>query len=509
MSSCSYRSTKCRRRHRRWIEGVNVKGRFEPIRQAHSRFEFSYRTQSFPFPATMAYETINVRMTRSNPSIHWGVEFRQQGAGLAVAFVEKDSMAEKAGVQTGDTVEAIFGTKPATVAEARSRIQHSNEVSLSLKRFVASLPSLPWSLEENGNQVVVNHFDGLGRVTGTSDKNTSGYQNSFKTTQDLSAPIGGGTQEIRKITNYKRTETREGPEEAFSQPLPVSNTISSQSNSNWDTEEGNVKKHFESNRTYTRTESSNVGPDGRVISSGAPFTAGPPSGISSLGSSASQHKTTQQYGGNTGGSHWTSQGATGFGGWTSNNQQQHQQHHNQFNSNTSAPWSTNGNVHDGHGSAAPWSNSGHQKQHGNVAPPPPPPPADYRRSPVAHQRPHSALSGRGASTTPVNYDGPRARYSRSPRTVRELSPHATIQHLQYNSPLGMYSPEAAAEAYKMQTGQDLQIDGDYPHGNRPAYMDSATRRLIAEQEQGLRHRSPTPQSSCFKRIANAVGTPVN
>uniref|UniRef100_A0A914Z931 Uncharacterized protein n=1 Tax=Panagrolaimus superbus TaxID=310955 RepID=A0A914Z931_9BILA len=69
----------------------------------------------------------------------------------------------------------------------------------------------------------------------------------------------------------------------------------------------------------------------------------------------------------------------------------------------------------------------------------------------------------------------------------------------------MYSPEAAAEAYKMQTGQNLPIDGDYPRGNRPAYLDSATRRLIAEQEQGIRHRSPTPQSSALKRIAHAVG----
>ena len=114
------------------------------------------------------------------------------------------------------------------------------------------------------------------------------------------------------------------------------------------------------------------------------------------------------------------------------------------------------------------------------------------------------------SSLKIDISGPRMYYQRTPRSARELSPRATVNHLQYNSPLAMYSPEAAAEAYKMHTGQDIPIDGDYPTGGRPAYLDSATRRLIAEEEGGMRYRSPTPQqSSSFKRISSAVGTPVN
>jgi hypothetical protein len=54
--------------------------------------------------------------------------------------------------------------------------------------------------------------------------------------------------------------------------------------------------------------------------------------------------------------------------------------------------------------------------------------------------------------------GPRAYYQHSPRTYRELSPQATIRHLQYNTPMGLYSPEAAAEQFKMQTGQNMRVE---------------------------------------------------
>jgi hypothetical protein len=495
----------------------------------------------------MAYENINVRMTRSNQSIQWGFQLRQQGNALAISFVQADSMADKAGVQIGDTVEQIFGTKPQNINDAQQKIQNSNEVSMNLKRFVANpIPHLPWTLEGKGNQIVVNHFDKNGRVSGVSDQNTAGYQNSFQSTQSLGgAPF---SEEIRKITNIKKTETREGPAHLISnsnnENLPFSNTVKSESHSNWDQDEGNIKKHYETNRTYTRTESSNISPAGgaggqQQSVAAAPFSHG--TNQSSNFSSANNWQQQQSGGGQGGGNsgqysnvQWYQNAGTGE--WNPNHKNsswnQNQQNWNQSNTQSSANWGQGNNQswgqgggqggqgQYGSGSNAPWSGAQSQNQYGSsggngqgkhVTMVKTPQSGQYHGQDTGYPgsqgnyRNKSTTPNRGQSTTPTHYDGPRAYYSRSPRTVRELSPHATVAHLQYNSPLGMYSPEAAAEAYKMQTGQDLPIDGDYPRDNRPAYLNSATRRLIAEQEQGIRHRSPTPQSSALKRIAHAVG----
>lgn len=55
---------------------------------------------------------------------------------------------------------------------------------------------------------------------------------------------------------------------------------------------------------------------------------------------------------------------------------------------------------------------------------------------------------------PINLTSFTARVSfqHSPRTERQLSPHATVRHLQYNSPMNLYSPHSAAEQYIQQTG---------------------------------------------------------
>ncbi|CAJ0585545.1 unnamed protein product, partial [Mesorhabditis spiculigera] len=94
----------------------------------------------------------------------------------------------------------------------------------------------------------------------------------------------------------------------------------------------------------------------------------------------------------------------------------------------------------------------------------------------------------------------------SPRTRRELSPGASVHHLQYNSPMNLYSTESAAEQYNQQTGLPV---GPVPRANSP-YLNSATRQAIAEEEGArfLRGTSPTCSPS-FKRISSAVGTPVN
>jgi len=505
----------------------------------------------------MAYESINVRMTRTGKSITWGFSLRQNGPAITVAYVEKDSMAEKSGIEVGDTLEQIFGSKPGNLTEVQNRIQNSNELSMTLKRFVRNPPALPWTLEDSGNQVIVNRFDNNGRLTNTYDKNTAGYQNSFHTTQSYGPPA---SQEVYKTTNYKRTETHEtGPAPINYDPLPFSNTVSSESHSNWDHEEGNIKKHFETNRTYTRTESTNVVPvngggfQGSIsnFSSGAPFGNFGNSGqfnnnfSSNFGSSGAPFTNQNTFNSNFRQNTYSGGSGAPFSESTK---------HVTYSNGTSAPWSTQNNSSWGTGGSGQVGNAAHwarneQYRQGNQSgfggnqfnqggnnqaaqggyrsSPGYSGPGGYRSSSVQRaptsentqfgsgpgfqRSTKSVTPGRQASATPVNqYDGPRMYYQRTPRSARELSPRATIQHLQYNSPLAMYSPEAAAEAYKMQTGQDIPIDGDYPTGGRPVYLDSATRRLIAEEEQGRRYRSPTPQQSgSFKRISYAVGTPVN
>ncbi|VDK89061.1 unnamed protein product [Litomosoides sigmodontis] len=77
---------------------------------------------------------------------------------------------------------------------------------------------------------------------------------------------------------------------------------------------------------------------------------------------------------------------------------------------------------------------------------------------------------------------PRVLFQHSPRTERQLSPHATVRHLQYNSPMNLYSPHSAAEQYIQQT---------------------------EEEGQSAHDKSPSMQSASFKRIARACGTPVD
>lgn len=94
-------------------------------------------------------------------------------------------------------------------------------------------------------------------------------------------------------------------------------------------------------------------------------------------------------------------------------------------------------------------------------------------------------------------------HSPSSRSRRDLSPGASIHHIQYNSPMNLYSTETAAEEYSNQTG--LPIDTRLG-SKSPSYLNSETRRLIEESERGpLRGPSPSHQSPCFDRISHAVG----
>uniref|UniRef100_A0A915A5U9 Zasp-like motif domain-containing protein n=1 Tax=Parascaris univalens TaxID=6257 RepID=A0A915A5U9_PARUN len=103
-------------------------------------------------------------------------------------------------------------------------------------------------------------------------------------------------------------------------------------------------------------------------------------------------------------------------------------------------------------------------------------------------------------------------FQHSPRTRRQLSPSASIRHLQYNSPINLYSTESATEQYLRQTGGLFGTDPYLQKPTKAPYLTSETRRLIAEQESNApiaRAVSPSTQSASFKRISRACGVPVD
>ncbi|KHN83737.1 hypothetical protein Tcan_12250 [Toxocara canis] len=171
---------------------------------------------------------------------------------------------------------------------------------------------------------------------------------------------------------------------------------------------------------------------------------------------------------------------------------------------------------------------------GSIPAPPPPPPGTAFSAKVNPIKPPGASSNASARVaserSPVSPSVRRtpaenqahAVAQQSPKVRRELSPQATIRHLQYNSPMNIYSMESAAEQYLRQTGGLSLISSLFPlifgmqniFPNRlksqdPGYLHSQTLRLIEEEERGLDHRATSPaQSSSFKRISAACGTPV-
>uniref|UniRef100_A0A1I7YL21 PDZ domain-containing protein n=1 Tax=Steinernema glaseri TaxID=37863 RepID=A0A1I7YL21_9BILA len=469
----------------------------------------------------MAYENITVRMNRSNLSIQWGFHLRQ-GAGndIVISSVEKDSMAEKAGLAANDIICDISGRSGHSLAEANRTIAGAFEISMNLKRWVTSLPQLPWTLNEKDSKIVVDSI-GPGGLKPLHTQDSDGFVNSFWS-DTQTAP--GQRREYRQSDykrNFQETRTRTSTSPAvafqpsaisppaptfqqappppsaapFQAPPPTSAPFSSQvsppaggalnpkstsmstySHSNWDTQEGNVKKHFESSKSYEKSESSSTTQYERPFGAPGAFTS---SGGAGFGSGFG---TDIGRGGDFG------SGGAGFGGFTSGG-------------NPGNPVSA-GFRDD------TFRHNGVNEQLSTHIPPPSGPRAQSMQHSPAAFSPRQKQDKRPNSTSP--YTGPRQYYQHNPRTVRELSPTATVQHLQYNSPFPLYSKESAAEAYRQQTGG---LFGTDPNINRPndppAYLSSETRRLIAENEEGFpRSCSPATQSASFKRISTACGTPV-
>uniref|UniRef100_A0A0K0F2H7 PDZ domain-containing protein n=1 Tax=Strongyloides venezuelensis TaxID=75913 RepID=A0A0K0F2H7_STRVS len=106
-------------------------------------------------------EEISIRMTRSSTNIPWGVGFRQNGNEVVVDFLDKGSIAEKAGLNRTDRlIEFQHSSLLAPDALSISRdLERLLEVSMKLKRFVSFPQGIPWNLDGNGRNIEFNTFD--------------------------------------------------------------------------------------------------------------------------------------------------------------------------------------------------------------------------------------------------------------------------------------------------------------------------------------------------------------
>ncbi|CAI5442491.1 unnamed protein product [Caenorhabditis angaria] len=411
----------------------------------------------------MTYETISVRMNRSDRNIRWGFTVRQQADGLVIDRIEPDSLSDKAGVKHNDKIEQINGrqTRGLDANTANRLIDDSfNEVRLSLQRFVTSHTCLPWTLNEKDNKMVVEDMKpGFGNGFGHNFNNGStNYSNN----------------------NFGNNHFNQNSSSAYK----TSSTTQNNSQSS----------------TYHSSSSSNK--NGHVI-------------------------PTTLIGNNTFSNNYRAPFGNGFDNHITSTRNYINQSPNNYNSTPAAFHESNNNNHYSTSkSTAPFSsnqNNGgdrfynHHVQTKPVSPIPPPSTYSYNNGGSSQQY------GNGSGGTPLNQQtfintnnlsnysgavspgGKTYYHSPSTRNHNDLSPGASIHHLQYNSPMNLYSSESAAEQYFQQTGKSPE--GPVPHDKTPAYLTSEARKLIEEEARGRnsRGKSPSSQSSCFKRISHAVG----
>uniref|UniRef100_A0A0R3S6S1 PDZ domain-containing protein n=1 Tax=Elaeophora elaphi TaxID=1147741 RepID=A0A0R3S6S1_9BILA len=401
----------------------------------------------------MAYETITVRMNRSNSTIPWG--FTVAGGGvmpIRIATVQKESLADKADLKVGDTVTEFSGrvTKGMSLQEARDIVEKvSLEIHMLLQRQVTEHSCLPWQLTEKNNQITVDRIK-------PQPFNYNYYKSERKdishSTSNYEVPIMNESSKYRTSSYEKHEKLHEN---SLSRPLNLSHQSTAPFTNVTNTGSPYVQdKHFQNsyNTDNYRTElRSTSGYDsGSKPTSGmsrnVPITLGHSTSSSAPQMTPTSNRATDSESKNYGPVHVDT---------------------NNTYSNVGYPSSGSGGGHH----------------------------------PI-----------RNTPTKPVCQDtGTRVPFHHLPRTERQLSPHATVRHLQYNSPMNLYSPNSAAEQYIQQTGG---LFGTDPSLQRPkgdeAYLKSETRRLIAEEEgQSAHDKSPSMQSASFKRISRACGTPVD
>ncbi|MCP9264059.1 PDZ and LIM domain protein Zasp [Dirofilaria immitis] len=399
----------------------------------------------------MANEVITVRMNRSNSTIPWG--FTVAGGSpmpITISTVQKESLADKAGLQTGDTITEFSGrtTKGMTLQEARNIIEKvSLEIHMLLQRQVTEHSCLPWQLTEKDNQITVDYIK-PGKVANYNYYKTE-RKDVSRSTSNYKVPITNESAKYHTSTYSKHEE------DSLNQPLNLKHQQAAPFTNVTNIKSPNVQsKQFQDNYSTDnyRAESRSTSGYGSAdkptsgISRNVPIVLGNsvPSSTKLISPTA---KTTDPENKSYGPVHVDTSNVQSNVGYSPSS---------------------------GFG-------SGHQP------------------------------AGNTPQKTVWHDSGPRTLFQHSPRTERQLSPHATIRHLQYNSPMNLYSPQSAAEQYAQQTGGIFSTDPSLqrPKGDE-AYLKSETRRLIAEEEgQTVHDKSPSMQSASFKRISRACGTPVD
>ncbi|CAD6199202.1 unnamed protein product [Caenorhabditis auriculariae] len=420
----------------------------------------------------MTYETISVRMNRSDTTIRWGFTIRAQGDQLIIDRVEAESLSDKAGVKEGDRVESINGRPSRGVdAHTANRLVNDayNEVRLSLQRYVASHTCLPWTLSEKDNKMVVEEArpgfgSGFGHGT-TNFSSTNTFNNSSSnnfSSQNQYSSIGGG--------NYGNTG---GSFPGFGGNSNASRSSHHQSQSVYNSSSAPVVIPTNVVNNSSQRYNSNFNSGSR-----APFTTNSSNNYTTSTSNSINQATN--YNSIPTGFTKSNDAPSSYGSGAGAN--------NYANTNTgsAAPPAS----FYGYNGGAP--SDGYGKGAGGV-------PLNQFTYVQTNNLPASHDNG-GLSPGKMYYHSP------SSRSKRDLSPGASIQHLQYNSPMNLYSSETAADQYFQQTG--VHPENPPPRDSKtPAYLTSETKKLIEEEARGRssRGRSPSSQSSCFKRISHAVG----
>ncbi|VDM58379.1 unnamed protein product [Angiostrongylus costaricensis] len=122
----------------------------------------------------MSYETISVRMSRSDSSIKWGFTLGLHGSKIIVATVDRESLSDKAGMKPGDEVDSICGRDAhnMSINEANGIVFTAHqEIRFNLRRYVTTHTCLPWTLTEKDNKLFVDEVQpGFGTGFGTGNE---------------------------------------------------------------------------------------------------------------------------------------------------------------------------------------------------------------------------------------------------------------------------------------------------------------------------------------------------
>ncbi|CAI4223679.1 unnamed protein product [Auanema sp. JU1783] len=403
----------------------------------------------------MSYETVSVRMNRSDSSIRWGFILSSSGNKIIIKTVEPGSLSEKAGLRNGDLVESIGGrqTLSLSLQEANDIVtQACYEVCFTLQRYVTSHSCLPWTLSEKDNKLVVDEIQ----------PNFGYIHNSYNLTQQ-----GLPTGSSKTTSNY-----------SSNQKYSSSATLNNSSCNNFSSA-GFPSVHNTCNQNqYSQAE---------LKQSSAPLSSRYNLSNYTTGTTFTPNSTLHNSPNNRNQALVSS---------TSSNRNSVKFTDNTFDKNS-----------------YPRNNFAEAK---NQSYDPPAPGITTKSSPLPLNQQTtiqtSFPSSNGfrcgsRSQSSLSPGGSRVRFhSPSSRTGRDLSPNSSIEHLQYNSPMNLYSSDAVAEQYTMQTGRALE--GQRSQNNTPAYLNSETKKYIEEVEGRMRRGlSPSCQSSSFKRISQAVGAP--